>query len=171
MKVPGIALLALGFAGCVSPTLYAPARGAGEGYSEQKIEEDRYRVTFVGNSDTPRETVETYLLYRAAELTLEKGYDAFLVAERRTEATTEYEVALAPPVYGVYHHGRGYRPFPYYAYGYPWCYEVRRPVSREYEATVHVLLRRGPAPDDPRAYDAHEVVQNLGPSIRRPDGE
>jgi hypothetical protein len=39
------------------------------GYSEQQIENNRFRVQFAGNSLTDRKTVETYLLYRAAELT------------------------------------------------------------------------------------------------------
>ena len=34
---------------------------------------------------TSRETVETYLLYRAAQLTVERGFDWFEMADRNTE--------------------------------------------------------------------------------------
>ena len=47
--------------------------GRGYGFSEQRIEDDRYRITFRGNSSTSRETVENSLLYRAAELTVQTG--------------------------------------------------------------------------------------------------
>ncbi len=40
------------------------------GYTSAQLAPDRWQVTFSGNSLTSRETVEDYLLYRAAELTL-----------------------------------------------------------------------------------------------------
>lgn len=167
----------LGACATPAPTPYAPAVGpSGEGYRQQKIEEDRYRVTFAGNEYTPRETVESYLLLRAAELTLEEGFDWFLVTERSTEKTTEYDVH-GPPVYGYsrfrpHHAGYHYR-FPYYAFGYPWSYDVRYDADREYHAIAHIVLRHGePAADDPHAYDAREVVRNLRPQVLPPgDGE
>ena len=60
------------------------------GYSEQQIEEDRYRVIFAGNPSTPRETVQNYLLYRSAELTVQNGYDYFTVTDRDVERSTRY---------------------------------------------------------------------------------
>ena len=49
-------------AGCATATPYQPldpqSRFSG-GYSDQRIEPDRFRVTFRGNSLTSRETVET----------------------------------------------------------------------------------------------------------------
>jgi hypothetical protein len=81
-------ILATGLSACATPTPYAPAaptRSATNGYSEQRIEPARWRVNFSGNSLTSRETVETYLLYRAAELTLQQGHDWFSVVTRDTE--------------------------------------------------------------------------------------
>jgi hypothetical protein len=64
----------LGLAACeMAPTPYQPATASAPGYSEMRIENDRYRVSFSGNSSTPRDVVETYMLYRAAELTLQSG--------------------------------------------------------------------------------------------------
>ncbi len=65
-KIPqnlALAALALLLAGCVSPTPYAAKTDTEYGYSEQRLEENRYRITFAGNSETQRETVENYLLY------------------------------------------------------------------------------------------------------------
>ena len=61
------------------------AAGYDRGYSEQKIENERYRISFKGNSMTGRETVENYLLFRAAELTLQTGYDTFTIVNRDTD--------------------------------------------------------------------------------------
>src|SRR3546814_17066735 len=76
---------AAGLAACVSVTPYQPA-SKGYGYSEQRIENNRFRINFAGNSDTPKQTVETYLLFRDAELTLKSGYDYFVFASDRTAA-------------------------------------------------------------------------------------
>ena len=79
-----VVLLGLLLAACAGkPTPYQQAQG-GYGYSEQRIEENRYRVSFAGNSATSRQTVEDYLLYRAAELTVQNGHDWFEVAARDT---------------------------------------------------------------------------------------
>src|SRR3546814_16087432 len=41
-------------------------------------------------SDTPKQTVETDLLFRAAELTLKSGHDYFVFASDSTDASTRY---------------------------------------------------------------------------------
>src|SRR5688572_16406254 len=85
------ALCALVLAACATPTPYQPnvqGQSTSGGYSDARIEENRFRVTFSGNSLTSRETVETYLLYRAAELTLSSGYDYFIIADRQTDRST-----------------------------------------------------------------------------------
>src|SRR3546814_14353968 len=56
----------------------------------RSIENNRFRINFAGNSDTPKQTVETYLLFRAAELTLKSGYDYFVFASDSTDASTRY---------------------------------------------------------------------------------
>ena len=77
-------------AACTTSTPYQPASKPGgfDGFSQTLIENDRARVTFGGNSLTERETVENYLLYRAAEIAVERGFDHFTLAERDTEQKT-----------------------------------------------------------------------------------
>ncbi len=70
---------------CATATPYQPAVSDRYGFEEQRIENNRVRITFRGNTLTDRETVETYLLYRAAEVTIQSGHDYFIVADRGTE--------------------------------------------------------------------------------------
>ena len=49
------------------------------GFSEQELESGLWRVRFEGNPDTTEETVQTFWLYRCAELALQKGFDGFAI--------------------------------------------------------------------------------------------
>src|ERR1700744_5547836 len=83
-----VMLLAL-LAGCAQPAAFAP-RGPGQqtGYTDRQLAPNRWRVTFTGNSATPREQVEDDLLLRAAEVSLAAGYGHFLFDNRDTRADT-----------------------------------------------------------------------------------
>ncbi|MEM6650539.1 MAG: hypothetical protein AAF603_09845, partial [Pseudomonadota bacterium] len=104
---------ALVLAACATSTPYDAANDQGYGFSEQRIEDDRYRIVFKGNSLTRRETVENYLLYRAAEVTVKNGYDHFIVVEDDTERSTTYTQTGNAGFFPYYGFGR---PFPYYGY-------------------------------------------------------
>ena len=186
MKKTLLALAAVaalgGLAACQTATPYQPLRadaiGAG-GYSEVRLEQDRWRVTFHGNSLTSRETVESYLLYRAAELTLAQGDDWFETVERKTDKHTE-TYAQPDPFYGRY--GPGWHPYwRYYGGGFGWRHwdpfwgdpfwadSVDVQTVEKYEASSEIIMHHGAKPaGDPRAFDAHDVVANLGPHIVRP---
>lgn len=149
----------LALAACGTATPYQPARD-GYGYAEQALEEDRYRVTFIGNSLTPRETVENYLLYRAAEVTLARGFDYFIVVNRDTERDTTYHSTVTGIGTGL-HRDR-------YDYGVStFGTATARPIS-QYAAYANIILRKGrKSPDDRAAYNARDVLKRLGPTIRR----
>ncbi|MEZ5894567.1 MAG: hypothetical protein R3C58_15650 [Parvularculaceae bacterium] len=159
---------------CATSTPYGPASaGGGYGFSEQRIEQDRYRITFRGNSLTSRETVENSLLYRAAEVTLEQGYDYFVALENETEAKKTYSTTAEPAFYGRYGYGypfyRPYYGFPYYAYGFGWGGYPYDSYTREitrYSAVAYISLLKGEKPaDNPQAFDAREVMENLRPYV------
>jgi hypothetical protein len=155
--VPSIALAtSLALCACVTTTPYQPLKG-GEGYSEQRIESNRYTVRFSGNPSTPRQTVESYLLYRAAELTLANGYDHFLIADQATEAQTSYYQSFS----GNFGFGR-------YWWGPRIGTDIITPEV-EYEANMTILLGHGKKREsDVRAFDARDVQTNLEPLITRP---
>jgi hypothetical protein len=70
-------LLAAALAGCQA-TRYQPAADTG-GFAELELMDGIWRIRFMGNAYTTRETARSYWLYRAAELTISKGYDGFEV--------------------------------------------------------------------------------------------
>ena len=153
---PLMVVAALLASACVTTTPYQPLEG-GEGYSEQRIESNRYTVRFFGNAQTPRQTVENYLLYRAAELTLANGYDYFVVADQSTEAQTSYYQSFS----GGFGFGR-------YWWGPRIGTDIITPEV-EYEADMTILMHKGSKKGgDPKAFDAHDVQKNLAPLIVRP---
>ncbi|WP_084396651.1 CC0125/CC1285 family lipoprotein [Henriciella aquimarina] len=83
--LPGMAaaiVLLLTACQSVEPVPYQAARAGadgGPGYSETRIDESVYRVSFEGNAATPARTVEDYLLYRAAEIAKQEGFASFTV--------------------------------------------------------------------------------------------
>ncbi len=102
----GALLMTMLLFACATATPYQPqiaGQRVSGGYSETRLDENRYRVNFSGNSFTSRETVEGYLLYRAAELTVESGYDWFQITDHTTEADRRTYVERSPrysPWYG-----------------------------------------------------------------------
>jgi hypothetical protein len=182
----GAALLA----SCATPTPYRPAVGNGfarTGFSDQQIESDRFRVSFAGNSLTSRETVERYLLFRAAELTLDQGGDYFVIADRDTDKQTR--TYTTPGIGGGYgwggfgfggfwaprwsYYGRGFgsRHFGFGSFYDPfWDRGIDVRTVARYEASAEIVVGRGGKPrDNVRAFNAREVVDRLGPTIRLPE--
>ncbi len=171
-----LALAATALGACATATPYQPAgQGSRYGYSEQRMERDRYRVTFAGNSVTSREQVEMSLLLRAAELTAQSGYDWFSTANRATERDTRYSVS-PNPLAGPY--GRYWSPYWRFYRGGVWTsanpfwgpeVDVQR-IDR-YEASAEIIMGRGAKPaGDPDAFDAREVIENLGGRVPRAAG-
>ena len=100
-KLAMIILMPAMLVGCATTTPYAPAGSSGDfGFAEQKIENNKFRVTFSGNSSTSRQAVENFLLYRAAELTTQSGNDYFVIIEDDTEVHKNYSVTSRFPRYG-----------------------------------------------------------------------
>ena len=167
---------ALALSACATATPYGPAGPQSRyGYSEQRVDADRYRVSFAGNSVTSREQVEMSLLLRAAELTLESGHDWFATVNRATDRDVRLQ-ATPDPFYDRYgpYWGPSWR---YYRRGYwsPWGdpfwgsrdFDVRE-IDR-FEASADIVMGRGAKPaNDPNAFDAREVISNLGPRVTRP---
>ncbi len=97
------ALVAVLLAGCMTPSPYAPRTERDRtGYTDRELAQNRYRVTFTGNSATPRETVESYLLLRAAEVTRAAGYQSFVFDTRNTKANRSYTTVPEGPGWGGY---------------------------------------------------------------------
>lgn len=180
---------------CATSTPYQPASEPGgfDGFSQTMIENDRARITFGGNSLTDRETVENSLLYRSAEMAVERGFSTFTLTRRDTEENTRvrvspgasnfydpyFDYSFFRPRYGWsrgYRYSRfngfygnrfGYGGFRGYGYD-PFFndYDVRE--ITKYRATAEVKFGYGGSESE-ETFDAKQVLQNLGPTIKFPD--
>lgn len=180
--------VAAGLSACATATPYQPnipGQQVSGGFSETQLEPDRFRVNFAGNSLTSRETVEGYLLFRAAELTVAEGYDYFVIVGRDTDRKTRTYVEPDPfyrPYWGGFgfgywrphwrYHGvryggwRSWDPW----YGDPfWGDRIDVRTIDKYEASAEIQMRRGAKPEgDPRAFDARAVMDSLRPRLQLP---
>jgi hypothetical protein len=174
----------LTLAGCETATPYQPLGAhnaeASGGFSEQQLDATHWRVSFAGNELTSRDTVERYLLYRSAEVTLANGGAWFAATDRQTDKKVRTYVNPDPfyagyggywgPRWGFYRrdfgwgYGRWGDPF----WGRPGPVDVTQ-VSK-YQASAEIVIGKGPKPDDQGAFDARSVIEHLGPTIQRPTG-
>ena len=174
----GLALLGA----CATATPYQAASDSNRGYTSQQIESDRWKVSFSGNSLTDRRTVETYLLYRAAELTDQNGYEWFQIVTRQTDESKRFVSTGPDPYFGPYHfnyyavtrsgrlvyfpsysswHRRGFHdPF--------WGGVDYREIVR-YEADAEIVMGAGETPDGAEYFNADDVLANLATQIQRPE--
>jgi len=174
MRMLALAAFAGLLAACATagPTPYQPSDTARYGFQEQNIEDNRVRITFRGNSLTDRETVETYLLYRAAEVTIQNGKDYFVVANRDTEEHSRLQGdAFGSSRYGFSYYG--YRPYRGWARFYdPFFDEPSYREVTRYEAIAEIAMFNGRKPaNDANAFDAREVQANLQGRVTRPSAQ
>ncbi len=165
MRSAFIAAVCLALAACTTP--YGP-KGLAGGYSETKLAENVYTVSFNGNGNTSGDTVWNYWIYRCAELTLEKGYSAFAVVRTdksadaghgmRTAGWAGGQDADAPvllPVKG------GGAPIYIYTPGY---------TITTYSANARVTMYREPYPASAGPLlKAQSVIDSLKPFIEKKD--
>lgn len=167
-------------AACATPTPFQPlgTTRTGGGYSEQRIEDNRYRVMFTGNEFTSRETVENFLLYRAAQLTLQQGFDGFEMVTRQTDPNVRTSVTPGFSRFGWsgfwspswrYHRGGfGWRSWDPWGGSPFWSDNVDVQTITSYEASAEILMFHGPRPQDQMTFDARQVVANLSASVTMP---
>lgn len=150
-------LSALALSACASLAPYGAQQGPnGQGFSEQRIESNRYRVSYNGVGAAGR--VADWALLRAADLTTEQGYDWFEVTQSWTDGRPGGAGGVRPSVsigggssrYGGYSaSGVGV--------GVGLNFSGPQPTS----TTLEVLLGRGQKPDRPNAYDARSVQGSI----------
>ena len=90
-----IILVSLVLTGCA--TSYQPKSYTG-GYTDTKLDDDKYRVTFSGNQHTSADRVERYALLRAAEITLDYGYSHFVTVNESGDSVSRYSTTQAGTV-------------------------------------------------------------------------
>ncbi|WP_300379153.1 hypothetical protein [Henriciella sp.] len=165
-----IQLKSIGLAGglllmgaCASVPDYRPATNArATGYSETQIETNRYTVSYRLNDDDSARA-QSLALRRAAELTLESGYDTFELVSKASDKETEREQTFdsSGPDYAVQRDcgllGCSSRVAP-----------IRDPFASDIErernsvtVTLEIFMSDKDASVSPSLYDASEVFANL----------
>jgi hypothetical protein len=146
MKYSILALIALATAGCATgygPS-YGPARSASDsGYSDVRIDDNRYRVQYrIESGDV--ELAQDWALRRAAELTLDSRYDWFQIISRNRmfddEDFNRYEQLRS--------YNDDYNDRPRYDSRY----------DDEAVVTIEVLMGNNPPPRSASVYDARQVL-------------
>lgn len=168
-------LAAVGSAACASPTPYVQADDPGEtGYRTTRITDDVVRVSFRGNASTDRETVETYLLYRAAQVAMDTNHPWIEIRSADVETDLDlrgYNTWRSAPGFYGYPFGRNFVAYPYYTTFGRDFYETRTrvDVDKSYSAMAYVQLHEErPADDHQNVFDAAQVVGNLSSKIELP---
>lgn len=158
LTLPLIAAAGLALSACASLAPYGPQMGpGGQGYVEQRIESNRYRVTYNGvGAPGP---VADYALLRAAQLTTAQGYEWFEVTQRWTDGRLDSAGGLRPSVNVGYGSGRygSYRTSGV-GVGLGLNFSGPSPTS----TSLEVVMGNGDRPDRPTAYDARGVQESLG---------
>jgi hypothetical protein len=104
--------------------------------------------------------VENYLLYRAAEVTLARGFDYFIVVDKDTERATTYYSTVTGVGGGLYRDR--------YSQDVGIIGSSTARPTNSYAAFANIILRKGKKdPTNTKAYDARDVLKRLGPRILR----
>ena len=155
IALTGLSVLAL--TACASLAPYGQQRGSGgQGYSEQRIESNRYRVTYNGVGAAGR--VADWALVRAADLTTEQGYDWFEVTQSWTDGRPGGAGGVRP---SVSIGGGSSRYGGYSASGVGVGVGLNFTGPEPTSTTLEIVMGRGAKPNSPNAYDARSVQGSI----------
>ena len=147
------ATLALSSCATSTPTTYSPSYGDGHGYSDQRIEQDRFRTRFDAGSDMSMQQARDMALVQAAELTLEEGGDWFIVAAEDVSGNDRNPVQVGASVGRSF--GSGGR-----SGSSVWLGSRIDGNAGEKTVSLEILIRSGDRELGPNSYDARDVIRN-----------
>lgn len=164
--IPALCFAAIVLCGCAGPTPYQP-QYEGAGYGQEQLADNRYRITYTANALTTRERMRQYLLYRAAEITLDSEHNRFILVEEDTGEGRLSGIKLADE--GAHPYDFAHR---HLWFGSPVVAEEHstttyEPYSRYTASAVVVTFSDGEPPIEGKVFDAREVIELLGPSVVR----
>ena len=160
MKKLAAVCIALALSACATP--YGKYGLLG-GFADARIDDNTFSISVDTNGFTSQQTTSMHALYRAAELTVENGFDFFVIASGENNSTS---MAMAMPggstsnttinAYGSTASARTsttYAPTTVVPMTFP-------------NSTLVIKSFKGVKPDEvPNAYDARTVMKYLGPQI------
>lgn len=161
--------------GCASHANYQAAKGSGYGYKDVRVSETEYRVEYkTANTNTNTKKAQDFALLRAAELTIEQGYDWFVVTKRET--VNDREKTAPTPSLGshqVVSRSCGLLACRTRVDNIPDMDTSAGDVDSESKASLEIHLGKGvrPVKEDAKAgsletYDARETVDGLRAKLK-----
>ena len=152
-----IAVSALALLGaCATSAPYGPASSdSAKGYSVQPIENNRFRIAYRDNS---MDVARSRALRRAAEVTLEKGDEWFLVVNAYSD-TGELAGGGSSVSIGGGSSSGGRSSV---GVGVGISLPLGGGSSGPVEHVMEIVTAPGEKPDNPNAYNASDVLANLG---------
>lgn len=157
LVLPVLVAVGLAVSACASLSPYGPQTSAGgQGFTEQQIESNRFRVTYYGvGAPGP---VADFALLRSAELTLQQGYDWFEVTQRWIDGRPDSAGGMSPSV-GVGFGSSSGSGWSTSGVGVGVGLNFSGPSATS--TTLEVVMGRGDRPNRPNAYDARSVQDSL----------
>lgn len=169
-KIIYAAPVAMMLAACASSNSdrYMAANEEGDfGYYESEIEDNRYRVAYKVRGNDVSDAKDLALL-RAAELTLQEGYEWFEVVDRdsqREERSNHARAVMSMQMQATTYrecNALRCRTVTRPSYIDP-TYRDRIPAGVESTATIiEVVMGDGEMPDDSNVYDAKALTRTIG---------
>jgi len=151
---------ALTIGGCA--TTYQQ-HGLTGGYSERKINDSAYVVSFNGNGHATKDRVWYFWIYRCAELTSKQGYSLFSLRQNQPAARAPRESDFVPAVYNANEPGQLMKvkggSAPRYIY-------IPGSSVTTWNSSATVLMYHEPLPQEMLwAFNAQTVLDQLKPYV------
>lgn len=158
--------------GCAAPqpTLYQESSAKNDfGYTETKLTDTQYRIEFSGNRFTEESQINDYAMLRAAELTIQKGYDWFTILASKTdqESKTRPQMAISSASGNKVVRKCGllgcssYATADYSGFGIE-THEVKGKIS----TSLQIAMGSGEALNPDSAFNAKELANNIRNNIK-----
>ncbi len=161
-------LLVLTVSGCATPYQKDnPWNAVIGGYSDYRLDENTFVVSFRGGNQTPVAKLGPYLLYRCAEVTSEAGFDYFQVVDQSSDQKVG---AVVLPGYSTtqgsatgYIAGNTVQ-----AYGSNQTTTIPQQLLTYRENTLIATIKgyQGKKSQGAAVYRAIDVLRYLGPSVK-----
>lgn len=189
-RIAASLLILLGVAACASeppPPLMSPlAEARHYGYTEKPLGGSTWQVRYVGpqiptsrnraarevDSDAVKAQARDLALWRAAQLTLDRGHPVFRVVDEEIET----EVLTTRDYYSGYGYYPYYHPYPFHGpfywpgyYGYPRSFESYSQTTVRGVATLTIAMQETAGPDTVDAAATVERLRGAWPRAAAPE--